>query len=155
MITLANKEKDMKNAADRTLRETRRDFDKRIDEIRAELQAKGPGAVEKAERSLNDLKEDLRNGFDDVNSTLDDELESGREQVREHPLFAVGVDVAVLMQVLPGTKTSTKAMSNNTRRAGVSFSRIAQKNWLATLKKCSPWGTPATRVASTSLEYKR
>ena len=100
MITLANKEKDMKNAADRTLRETRRDFDKRIDEIRAELQAKGPGAVEKAERSLNDLKEDLRNGFDDVNSTLDDELESGREQVREHPLFAVGV--AVMAGVIVG-----------------------------------------------------
>src|SRR5271169_629223 len=100
MIMLANKEKDLRSAAEKSLRETRRDFDKRIDEIRAELQEIGPEAVEKVERSLNDLKNDLRSGYDDVSSMFEDELESGREQVREHPLLAVGV--AVMAGVIVG-----------------------------------------------------
>lgn len=104
MIVLANKEKDLRNAAERSLRETRRDFDKRIDEIRAELQEIGPEAVGKVERSLNDLKNDLktelRTGLDDVNGMFEDELESGRNQVREHPLLAVGV--AVMAGVIVG-----------------------------------------------------
>jgi ElaB/YqjD/DUF883 family membrane-anchored ribosome-binding protein len=103
-IVLANKEKDLRSAAERSLRETRRDFDKRIDEIRAELQEIGPEAVEKVERSLIDLKDDLRSGFEDVNVMFEDELETGRKQVREHPLFAVGVAVmaAVIIGMLLG-----------------------------------------------------
>ena len=93
MVVLVNKEKDLRSAAERSLKETRRDFDKRIDEIRAELQEKGPEAVEKVERSLNDLKNDLQNGFDEAHSRLEDELESSIEQVREHPLLAVGIAV--------------------------------------------------------------
>jgi ElaB/YqjD/DUF883 family membrane-anchored ribosome-binding protein len=104
MITLANREKDLRNAAARSLRDTRRDFDKRIDEIRAELEAIGPEAAEKVGRSLNDLradlKDDLQSGFDDVNGRFEDEVESGRKQVREHPLLAVGV--AVMAGVIVG-----------------------------------------------------
>ena len=104
MIILANKENDLRSAAERSLRQTRRDFDKRIEEIRAELQEIGPEAVEKVERSLNDLKNDLKTelktGFDDVNGKFEDELESGRDQVREHPLLAVGV--AVMAGVIVG-----------------------------------------------------
>jgi len=91
---LANKEKDLRSAAEKSLRETRRDFDKRIDEIRGELQGIGPEAVEKVEKSLNDLKKDLADGFDDVvHGRFDDDLETSRRQVREHPLLAVGIAV--------------------------------------------------------------
>ena len=93
MIMLTNNERDLRNAADRSLKETRRDFDKRIDDIRAQLQERGPEAAEKVERSLNDLKEELRDGFGAVNGKFEDELETDRDQVREHPLLAVGVAV--------------------------------------------------------------
>jgi len=93
LLALVNKDKDLRRAADRSIRETRRDFDKRIDEIRAELQKGGAEAVEKAEKSLSDLKEDLQSGFDDIQGSLEDELEIGRKEVREHPLLAVGVAV--------------------------------------------------------------
>jgi vacuolar-type H+-ATPase subunit H len=93
LLALVNKEKDLRRAADRSIRETRRDFDKRIDEIRAELQKGGADAVEKVEKSLSELKEDLQSGFDDIQGSLEDELETGRKEVREHPLLAVGVAV--------------------------------------------------------------
>lgn len=64
----------------------------------------GPGAAEKVERSLNDLKADLKNdlrsGYDEVNGRFEDEVENGRDQVREHPLLAVGV--AVMAGVIVG-----------------------------------------------------
>jgi len=90
---MASKQNDLRSAAERTLRETRRDFDKRIDEIRAELKEKGPEAVERVESALNELKADLQSGFDEIHVSIDDELEAGRRQVREHPLLAVGVAV--------------------------------------------------------------
>ena len=101
-ISLVSKEKDLKNAAERYMRETRKDVDRRIDEIRADLQGKGPEAVEKAEKSLNDLKEDLQSrlqtglqdGYDEIQGKFDDEVEAGRKEVREHPLLAVGAAVA-------------------------------------------------------------
>jgi ElaB/YqjD/DUF883 family membrane-anchored ribosome-binding protein len=105
MIMLPNKEKDLRSAAERSLRETRKDFDKRIDEIRAELQEIGPEAVEKVERSLNDLKKDLEDGFDDVvHGRFDYDLETSRKQVREHPLLAVGIAVigGVILGMLLG-----------------------------------------------------
>jgi ElaB/YqjD/DUF883 family membrane-anchored ribosome-binding protein len=101
---LANKEKDLRSAADRSLRETRRDFDRRIDEIRADLNEKGPEAVEKVERSLEglrqDLKEELQDGYGEIHDRLGDEVEYRRREVREHPLLAVGV--AVTFGVLVG-----------------------------------------------------
>jgi ElaB/YqjD/DUF883 family membrane-anchored ribosome-binding protein len=104
MVVLANKENDSRRAAEQHIRETRRDFDKRIDEIRAELRERGPDAAEKVERSLNDLKKDLQNGFDDIHGEFDDELETRREQVREHPLLAVGIAVigGVILGMLLG-----------------------------------------------------
>jgi ElaB/YqjD/DUF883 family membrane-anchored ribosome-binding protein len=98
---MVTKEKNLRDAAERYVRETRRDVDRRIDEIRAELKGKGPEAVEKAEKSLNDLKEDLQNrlqdglqsGFDDIHGKFENEVEEGRRGVREHPLLAVGVAV--------------------------------------------------------------
>jgi ElaB/YqjD/DUF883 family membrane-anchored ribosome-binding protein len=99
---MVTKEKDLKNAAERYVRETRRDIDRRIDEISSDLKSRGPEAVEKAEKSLNDLKEDLQNrlqaglqsGFDEIQGKFEDEVEAGRKEVREHPFLAVGVAIA-------------------------------------------------------------
>lgn len=71
------------------------DFEKRIDEIRAELKERGPEAVEKIERSLDGLREDLQGSFGEIHGRFEDKLEDGREEVREHPLLAVGIAVGV------------------------------------------------------------
>jgi ElaB/YqjD/DUF883 family membrane-anchored ribosome-binding protein len=96
-MQLASKEKDLMGSTDRSLRETRRDFDKRIDAIRAELKQNGPGAVEEAERSLSDLKEDIQRSFEDkygeLHERFENKLEGGRREVRKQPLLAVGVAV--------------------------------------------------------------
>jgi ElaB/YqjD/DUF883 family membrane-anchored ribosome-binding protein len=97
---LANREKDMRNATEKSMREVRRDFNKRIDEIRAELKERGPEAVEKVERSLDDLKEDLQESLAEINGRYEDKLEMGREEIREHPLLAVGF--AVMTGLLVG-----------------------------------------------------
>jgi len=92
---LANREKDLRNATEKSMREVRADFDKRIDQIRAELKEGGSEAVEKVERSLEVLKEDLQERFVEINERIEDKVEMGREEVREHPLLAVGVAVTV------------------------------------------------------------
>ena len=100
MIVLANKEKDLRNASERSLRETRRDIDRKINEIRSELQEIGPEAVEKVQGSLDDLKAELQKEFEVLNDGLEEQLETGRKQVREHPFLAVGV--AVMAGVIVG-----------------------------------------------------
>ena len=97
---MPNKDKDTQSAAEKSIREARRAFDKRVDEIRAELQQGGSDAVEKVEKSLNDLKDDLQSSFDDLHGMFEDELETGRREVREHPLLALGV--AVMAGVILG-----------------------------------------------------
>jgi len=106
VILLANREKDLRRGAERSLRHTRKDLEKRIDEIRAELEEIGPEAADKVGRSLNELKSDLQGGFDDANSKFEDDLETGRKEVREHPLLAVGVAVmaGVIVGMLLGNK---------------------------------------------------
>lgn len=83
------------DAADESIREFREDFDRRIDEIRAELKERGPEAVGDVDRSLDDLKEDMQEGFTEVRERFEDRLEIGRREIRVHPLLAVGFAVAV------------------------------------------------------------
>ncbi len=90
---MAGKEKVTRDGAERSLREARRDFDKRIDQISAELKEKGPETVERVENALKELKLDLQSDFEEIHAMVDDELETGRKEVREHPLLAVGIAV--------------------------------------------------------------
>jgi ElaB/YqjD/DUF883 family membrane-anchored ribosome-binding protein len=92
---MATKKKDSTRVASRSTGDARRDFDTRIDEIRAELKERGPEAVERVENALLDLKEDLQSNFDEMHGKLEDELEAGRREVRDHPLLSVGVAVTV------------------------------------------------------------
>jgi ElaB/YqjD/DUF883 family membrane-anchored ribosome-binding protein len=110
---MSTRKKDPTSAAERSLRETRRDFDKRIDEIRAELKEKGPEVADKSlgdlkaglEERLSDLRESYetaretiesaRESFDDARESFDDALATGRTTIQERPLMAVGVALAV------------------------------------------------------------
>jgi len=106
LVVLAEREMRSRTTAVRALREARRDFDKRIDAIMAELKEKGPEA---ADKSLSDLKADLedtlsearesfesaRESLESAHASLDDALRTGRATIQEQPLTAVGVAAAV------------------------------------------------------------
>ena len=78
----------------------RKDLDKKIDKIKAELKEKGPEAAEAIEESLDALKADLEGRLSDIHESIDDQLEVGRREIRKKPLMAVGV--AVLVGVVAG-----------------------------------------------------
>lgn len=107
---MAKSAKSSRADADRTIRETQKEFEKRIDAIRTELKEKSPEMVEK---SLNDLKAGFEDRFGDMLETienahesLDDALETGRATIKERPLLAVGV--AVLVGVMIGMLVGRK-----------------------------------------------
>jgi ElaB/YqjD/DUF883 family membrane-anchored ribosome-binding protein len=110
---MANSSRNSINDAERLIRETRRDFDERIDAVRKELREKGPEAIETAERSLGDLKagfesrlSDVREGIDGVHESFDDAVETGRSSIQERPLIAVGIALAagVMIGMILGRK---------------------------------------------------
>ena len=84
--------------AERVVHEKQKDFETRIDTIRAELVE----APEQVEKSLRDLKAGLGDMFDDVSKSLDsarenidDAIQTSRETIQERPLIAVGAALAV------------------------------------------------------------
>ncbi len=103
---MVNKERNLRRATEKSIEGTRRDIDKRVDEIKGELEAGGPEAVEGVLRSLSGLKEELQTRFDDIQGMFEGELETGRKEIREHPLLAVSVAVAagVIVGLLLGKK---------------------------------------------------
>lgn len=102
---MAKSAKSSRADADRTIRETQKEFEKRIDAIRTELKEKSPEMVEK---SLNDLKAGFEDRFGDMLETIENAHESldsareglgnavekGRTTIQERPLMAVGVALA-------------------------------------------------------------
>jgi hypothetical protein len=82
-----------RSAAERLPMETRMGIDERVDGIRDELEI-CPNAFEVLERARIDLKNDLQGGFDDFGVRLEDELETGRKQIRAHPRLAVMAGVS-------------------------------------------------------------
>jgi ElaB/YqjD/DUF883 family membrane-anchored ribosome-binding protein len=97
---LAKQEKDLEATAEASLEDIRRDLDKKIDQIKAELKAKGPEAAEAIEESLDALKANLEDRLSDFHESIDDQLDIGRKEIRKQPLMAVGV--AVLVGVVAG-----------------------------------------------------
>jgi ElaB/YqjD/DUF883 family membrane-anchored ribosome-binding protein len=105
-INLSKRDKDFEARAEASLGEIRRDLDKKIDQIKAELKEKGPEAAEAIEKSLDALKADLEGKLSDIHQSIDDQLEVGRREIRKQPLMAVGVAalVGVVVGVLLGRK---------------------------------------------------
>ena len=92
--------KSLKSRADaeRVVHEKQKEFETRIDTIRAEL----VDAPEEVERSLRDLKADLEDMFDNVSRSIDsarenidDVVQTSRAAIQERPLMAVGAALAV------------------------------------------------------------
>ncbi len=86
------------------LSELKRDFERRIHEISADLRE---GRSAAAEESLDYLKNELERMLSDLRQQLDESVEPGREAIRERPLVALGValGVGVLLGVLLGRKS--------------------------------------------------
>jgi ElaB/YqjD/DUF883 family membrane-anchored ribosome-binding protein len=97
---LTKRDKDFEATAEASLDDIRRDLDKKIDQIKAELKEKGPEAAEAIEKSLDGLKANLENRLGDFHASIDDQLEIGRREIKKQPLMAVGV--AVLVGVVAG-----------------------------------------------------
>jgi ElaB/YqjD/DUF883 family membrane-anchored ribosome-binding protein len=97
------------------IKEIQKDFERRIDAIRAELVEKGPEASGMIEKSLDELKESLEEklagmfeglDLDEARKSVEDALETGRSAVQERPLTAVGV--AVLVGIIIGLLAGPK-----------------------------------------------
>ncbi len=84
--------------------ELKREFERRIKEIRAE---RGEGGPNGADESLDYLANDLKRVVSDLRLLLDESVEPGREVIRERPFLALGValGVGVLLGVMLGRKS--------------------------------------------------
>jgi ElaB/YqjD/DUF883 family membrane-anchored ribosome-binding protein len=101
---LASKTNEEQNLKDDSLKELKRDFDRRIDELRAEVRE---GRRSGGEESLDLLKDDLERMLSDLRHQLDESVEPGREAVREKPFVALGIalGVGVLLGIFLGRKS--------------------------------------------------
>jgi hypothetical protein len=86
------------------LDELKREFERRIREIRTELREGARGAP--ADEHVDYLRKDLGDLSLDLRQLLDDALEPGRDIIRERPFLALGLalGVGVLFGVLLGRK---------------------------------------------------
>jgi ElaB/YqjD/DUF883 family membrane-anchored ribosome-binding protein len=94
-IILANRDEAFEARTEASLDNIRKDLDKKIDQIKAELMEKGPEASVDIEESLDALKADLESSLRDIHTSIDGKLEIGRREIRKQPLMAVGVAVLV------------------------------------------------------------
>jgi ElaB/YqjD/DUF883 family membrane-anchored ribosome-binding protein len=77
---------------DDSITELKRDLERRIHDIRAELVEGKTGAVEE---SLDFLRNEFEQGLSDLRKQIDESVEPEREAIRERPFVAVGAAVAV------------------------------------------------------------
>ena len=101
MASGTNEEQNLK---DDSLKELKRDFDRRIDELRAEVRE---GRRSGGEETLDLLREDFERVLSDLRQELDESVEPGREAIRKRPFVALGVavGVGVLLGILLGRKS--------------------------------------------------
>ena len=101
MASGTNGKQDLK---DDSLKELKRDFDRRIDEIRAEVRE---GRRSEGEESLDLLRDDLERMLSDLGHELVESMEPAREAVRKKPFVALGIalGVGVLLGIILGRKS--------------------------------------------------
>jgi ElaB/YqjD/DUF883 family membrane-anchored ribosome-binding protein len=105
-MSLVNKQSNLRSAIEQSIEETRRDFDVRMEEIKADLKESGPEGAESVETALAGLKRELQSGFDEIQKMFDGEIKTSRREIRAHPLAAVGIAVAagVVIGLLMGDR---------------------------------------------------
>jgi len=86
---------------DESLRELKKDFDRRIHEIQSEVVEGSTGAVQD---SVDFLKNELDERLSDLRKQIDESVEPGREAIRERPFASVGaaLGAGVIAGVLLG-----------------------------------------------------
>ena len=85
------------------MEELKREFDKRVEEVRSEM---GEERHSKADEPLDYLKNDLGRVISDLRLLLDESVEPGRKIIREKPFLSIGIalGVGVLLGVILGRK---------------------------------------------------
>lgn len=86
---------------DESLRELKKDFDRRIHELQTEVVEEGSGAVQD---SVDFLRNELEQRLSDLRKQVDESVEPGREAIREKPFSSVGaaLGAGVIAGVLLG-----------------------------------------------------
>jgi len=86
---------------DESLRELKKDFDRRIHEIQTEAVEGSTGAVQD---SVEFMKHELEERLSDLRKQIDESVEPGREAIREKPFASVGaaLGAGVIAGVLLG-----------------------------------------------------
>jgi ElaB/YqjD/DUF883 family membrane-anchored ribosome-binding protein len=73
---------------DDSFRELKKDFERRIRDLQAEIVAGGSSAVQE---SIDYLRNELEQRLSDLRKQVDESVEPGREVIRERPFAAMGV----------------------------------------------------------------
>lgn len=93
---------------DDSIKELKRDFERRIEDIREEA---GEGVSGAVDESIDFLKKELEQGLSSLRRQIDETVEPGREAIREKPFSSVGaalgagVIAGVLLGVFLGRKS--------------------------------------------------
>jgi ElaB/YqjD/DUF883 family membrane-anchored ribosome-binding protein len=70
-----------------SLRELKKDFDRRIHDLQEDVAEEGSGAIQD---SVDFLKSELDQRLSDLRKQVDESVEPGREAIREKPFASVG-----------------------------------------------------------------
>jgi len=91
-----------------SIKELKKDFERRIDDIRAES---GEGVSGAVDESLDFLKKELEQGLSSLRRQIDETVEPGREAIRDSPFSSVGaaVGAGVIAGVLLGVFLGRKS----------------------------------------------
>jgi ElaB/YqjD/DUF883 family membrane-anchored ribosome-binding protein len=73
---------------DESLRDLKKDFDRRIHDLQTEVTEGGSTAVQE---SVDFLRNELDQRLSDLRKQVDESVEPGREAIRERPFASVGV----------------------------------------------------------------
>jgi ElaB/YqjD/DUF883 family membrane-anchored ribosome-binding protein len=85
---LAGKIKSEETSTMENLKELRRDFERRVSDIQADIEHGRVG--EAAQEALESLRKDFERRFATIRSQIDESLEPSREVVRNRPLASIG-----------------------------------------------------------------
>jgi ElaB/YqjD/DUF883 family membrane-anchored ribosome-binding protein len=94
---LAGRTKSEESSAIETLKELRRDFERRISDIQADIEEGRVG--EAAQEALASLRKDFEHRFATIRNQIDASLEPSREVIRDRPLASIGATLASGMVV--------------------------------------------------------
>jgi ElaB/YqjD/DUF883 family membrane-anchored ribosome-binding protein len=97
---------------DESFRELKKDFDRRIHDLQAEIAEGAEGSSSAVHESVEYLRNELEQRLAELGKQIDESVEPGREAIREAPFTSVGaalgagVIAGVLLGVFLGRKSA-------------------------------------------------